>query len=60
MKVGDAKLLKRLRGENVVLNRLLAEAELYKTMLKWLAEWDFGPGATDRAAVGAFDDEVGM
>jgi putative transposase len=35
--VSDAKRLKALEGDNVKLKKLLAEAELDKTMLKELA-----------------------
>jgi transposase-like protein len=38
MKANDAKRLKELEAENVRLKRLLAEAELDKSMLKELAE----------------------
>ena len=38
MKADDAKRLKELESENTVLKRLLAEAELDKSMLKHLNE----------------------
>ena len=38
LKAEDAKELKRLKGENATLKRLLAEAELEKALLKELAE----------------------
>lgn len=38
MKADDAKRLKELEGENARLKKLLAEAELDKSMLKKLAE----------------------
>jgi len=41
MKANDAKRLKELEGENARLMRLLAEAELDKSMLKELAEGNF-------------------
>ena len=41
MKPDDAKRLKELERENVRLKRLLAEAELDKSMLKELAEGNF-------------------
>lgn len=41
MKADDAKRLKELEKENVRLKKLLAEAELDKSMLKELAEGNF-------------------
>ena len=41
MKANDAKKLKELEGENARLKKLLAEAELDKSMLKELAEGNF-------------------
>ena len=41
MKANDAKRLKELEAENVRLKKLLAEAELDKSMLKELAEGNF-------------------
>jgi putative transposase len=41
MKANDAKRLKELEVENTRLKRLLAEAELDKSMLKELAEGNF-------------------
>ena len=41
MKVNDAKRLKQLESENARLKKLLAEAELDKSMLKELAEGNF-------------------
>jgi putative transposase len=41
MKATDAKRLKNLEAENARLKRLLAEAELEKSMLKELAEGNF-------------------
>jgi putative transposase len=41
MKANDAKRLKELEHENARLKRLLAEAELDKSMLKELAEGNF-------------------
>ena len=41
MKADDAKRLKELERENARLKRLLAEAELDKSMLKELAEGNF-------------------
>jgi len=41
MKASDAKRLKELESENARLKRLLAEAELDKSMLKELAEGNF-------------------
>ena len=41
MKANDAKKLKELAGENARLKKLLAEAELDKSMLKELAEGNF-------------------
>ncbi len=41
MRVNDAKRLKELEVENARLKRLLAEAELDKSMLKELAEENF-------------------
>jgi putative transposase len=41
MKVDDAKRLKELEKENARLKKLLAEAELDKSMLKELAEGNF-------------------
>ena len=38
MKADDAKELKDLRAENEQLKKLLAEAELDKAMLKYVAE----------------------
>ncbi len=41
MKASDAKRLKELEAENARLKKLLAEAELDKSMLKELAEGNF-------------------
>ena len=41
MKANDAKRLKTLEAENARLKKLLAEAELDKSMLKELAEGNF-------------------
>jgi transposase-like protein len=41
MKANDAKRLKQLETENARLKKLLAEAELDKSMLKELAEGNF-------------------
>ena len=41
MKASDAKRLKELEGENTRLKKLLAEAELDKSMLKEIAEGNF-------------------
>lgn len=41
MKASDAKRLKELEGESARLRKLLAEAELDKSMLKELAEGNF-------------------
>lgn len=41
LKADDAKRLRQLEGENARLKRLLAEAELDKSMLKELAEGNF-------------------
>jgi transposase-like protein len=41
MKANDAKRLKNLEAENARLKKLLAEAELEKSMLKELAEGNF-------------------
>ena len=41
MKADDAKRLKELEGENARLNKLLAEAELEKAILKEVAEGNF-------------------
>jgi len=41
MKANDAKRLKELEAENARLKKLLAEAELDKSMLKELAEGNF-------------------
>ena len=41
MKANDAKRLRELEGENARLKKLLAEAELDKSMLKELAEGNF-------------------
>ena len=41
MKANDAKRLKQLEAENARLKKLLAEAELDKSMLKELAEGNF-------------------
>jgi transposase-like protein len=41
MKANDAKRLKELEHENARLKKLLAEAELAKSMLKELAEGNF-------------------
>ena len=41
MKANDAKRLKELETENTTLEKLLAEAELDKAMLKELAEGNF-------------------
>jgi putative transposase len=41
MKANDAKRLKELEHENARLKKLLAEAELEKSMLKELAEGNF-------------------
>ena len=41
MKANDARRLKELEGENARLKKLLAEAELDKSMLKELAEGNF-------------------
>jgi len=41
MKANDAKKLKELEAENARLKKLLAEAELDKSMLKELAEGNF-------------------
>lgn len=41
MKADDAKRLKELEGENTRLKKLLAEAELDKSMLKEIAEGNF-------------------
>ena len=41
MKASDAKRLKELEGENARLKKLLAEAELDKSMLKEIAEGNF-------------------
>jgi putative transposase len=41
MKATDAKRLKNLEAENARLKKLLAEAELEKSMLKELAEGNF-------------------
>ena len=41
LKADDAKRLKELEGENARLKKLLAEAELDKSMLKELAEGNF-------------------
>ena len=41
MKVNDAKRLKSLESENARLKKLLAEAELEKSMLRELAEGNF-------------------
>ena len=41
MKADDAKRLKELEGENARLKKLLAEAELDKSMLKEIAEGNF-------------------
>ena len=43
MKADDAKRLKELEKENARLKKLLAEAELDKSMLKELAEGNFCP-----------------
>src|SRR5271155_212949 len=43
MKADDAKRLKELEKENARLKKLLAEAELDKSMLKELAEGNFYP-----------------
>src|SRR5271155_311202 len=43
MKANDAKRLKELEHENARLKKLLAEAELDKSMLKELAEGNFCP-----------------
>jgi putative transposase len=41
MKADEAKRLRQLETENARLNKLLAEAELDKAMLKELAEGNF-------------------
>ncbi len=41
MKADDAKRLKELEGENTRLKKLLAEAELEKSILKEVAEGNF-------------------
>ena len=41
MKASDAKRLKELEGENARLKKLLAEAELDKSMLREIAEGNF-------------------
>jgi len=41
MKADEAKRLKELKRENARLKKLLAEAELDKSMLKELAEGNF-------------------
>ena len=41
MKANDAKRLKSLESENARLKKLLAEAELEKSMLRELAEGNF-------------------
>ena len=41
MKANDAKRLRELEGENARLKKLLAEAELDKSMLRELAEGNF-------------------
>ncbi len=41
MKANDAKRLKELEGENARLKKLLAEAELDKSMLREVAEGNF-------------------
>ena len=41
MKANDVKRLKELEGENARLKKLLAEAELDKSMLKEIAEGNF-------------------
>ena len=41
MKANEAKRLRELESENARLKRLLAEAELDKSMLKELAEGNF-------------------
>lgn len=41
MKADDAKRLKELEGENARLKKLLAEAELDKSMLREIAEGNF-------------------
>ena len=41
MKASDAKRLKELEGENARLKKLLAEAELDKSMLREVAEGNF-------------------
>jgi len=41
LKADDAKRLRQLEGENARLKRLLAEAELDKSMLKELAKGNF-------------------
>ena len=41
MKASDAKRLKELEGENARLNRLLADAELDKDMLREIASGNF-------------------
>jgi hypothetical protein len=41
MKVDEAKRLRQLEAENARLKKLLAEAELDKSMLKELAEGNF-------------------
>jgi putative transposase len=43
MKASDAKRLKELEAENARLMKLLAEAELDKSMLRELAEGNFWP-----------------
>ncbi len=49
MKATDAKRLKVLEQENTRLKRLLADSELYKALLKELAEGNFcEPGTSSQ------------
>jgi putative transposase len=50
MKADDAKRLKELEKENARLKKLLAEAELDKSMLKELAEGTSNPGPSSTSS----------
>jgi transposase-like protein len=49
MKANDAKRLRELDGENARLKKLLAEAELDKSMLKEIAEGNIWPRTASAA-----------
>lgn len=60
MKADDAKRLKELEGENARLKKLLAEAELDKSMLKEIAEGNFLSPNRRRAAANMLSERFGV